>query len=62
MDRRGLLIESHGDVDGGLAVYAVQAARVMEEAGRLLELSAKLEGATITVTPCEEGTYRVVAW
>ncbi|GEM_PF-6881112 len=61
LDRRGLVVEEVGNADMGLAVYAVQAARVMEEAGRLVELRAKLEDVTLEVLPQENGLYRVVA-
>ena len=61
LDKRGLVVEEVGEADKGLAVYALQAAKVLEEAGRLVELRAKLEEVTLEVSPQGRGLYRVVA-
>lgn len=61
VDWRGLIVEAQGPADSALVVYIIQAARVLEELGKLSEMKAKVGELTIEVTPHEEGLYRVVA-
>ncbi|MEM1810668.1 MAG: hypothetical protein QW324_07375 [Thermofilaceae archaeon] len=61
VDWRGLIVEAQGPADSVLVAYVVQAARVLEEMGKLSEMRARVGELTIEVTPQEEGLYRVVA-
>ncbi|MEM0307896.1 MAG: hypothetical protein QXO64_03020 [Thermofilaceae archaeon] len=61
VDWRGLIVEAQGPADSVLVAYVVQAARVLEEMGKLFEMRARVGELTIEVTPQEEGLYRVVA-
>ncbi|MEM2410469.1 MAG: hypothetical protein QXF69_05110 [Thermofilaceae archaeon] len=61
VDWRGLIVEAQGSADSVLVAYVVQAARVLEEMGKLSEMRARVGELTIEVTPQEEGLYRVVA-
>ena len=60
MDRRGLVVESRGSVDVAMAAYLIQAARVLEEAGELRELVARIGDVEASVKPREDGLYRVM--
>lgn len=60
VDKRGLVVEAQGQVDKVLAVYAVQAVKVFEEAGGVSELRARIGESELQVTPQEDGVYRVV--
>ncbi|MEM3137630.1 MAG: hypothetical protein QW760_03860 [Thermofilaceae archaeon] len=60
VDKRGLVVEAQGQVDKMLAVYAVQAVKVFEEAGGLSELRVRIGENELQVTPQEDGVYRVV--
>lgn len=62
VDWRGLVVEAQGPADRVVAAYAVQAAKVLEEVGRLTSYRAQVGGITLEVKPAEEeGLYRVIA-
>lgn len=62
VDWRGLVVEAQGPADRVIAAYAVQAAKVLEEVGKLTLYRAQLSDITLEVKPTEEeGLYRVVA-
>lgn len=61
VDWRGLVVESQGPADSAVAAYVVQAAKVLEEVGRFVEMKVRVGELTLEVAPQEEGLYRVVA-